>query len=52
MHGIDSWQALQHAQQLAARLLSYFVEDGGRLYWEEGGDQIQISDLFANVAAF
>lgn len=33
MHGVDSWQALQLACQLAARLLGGFVEDGGRLFW-------------------
>jgi hypothetical protein len=46
-HGIDSWQALQLAQQLAARLLQYFVQDGGRLFWEKDGDQVQLSELFA-----
>jgi hypothetical protein len=33
IHGIDSWQALQLAYQLIAQLLSYFIEDGGRLFW-------------------
>lgn len=46
-HGIDSWQALQLAQQLAARLLQYFVQDGGRLFWEKDGEQVQLSELFA-----
>jgi hypothetical protein len=46
MHGTDSWQALQLAQGLAAQLLGYFVEKGGKLFWEEGGEQIQLSELF------
>lgn len=52
MHGIDSWQALQLACQLAAQLLGYFVEDGGKLFWEKDGEQVAIKDLFANVPAF
>ena len=51
-HGVDSWQALQLACQLAARLLEGFVEGGGRLYWEEGGEQLAVSELFAKVSAF
>lgn len=46
-HGIDSWQALQLAQQLAARLLQYFVEDGGRVFSEKDGEQVPLSELFA-----
>jgi hypothetical protein len=52
MHGIDSWQALQLVCQLAAQLLASFVEDGGRLFWEEGGEQLAVSELFAKVSAF
>lgn len=52
MHGIDSWQALQLACQLAAQLLESFVENGGRLFWEEGGDQLAVSALFAKAPAF
>jgi hypothetical protein len=48
VHGIDSWQALQLAQQLAARLLGYFIQDGGRLFWEKDGEQVQLTELFAN----
>ena len=51
MHGIDSWQALQLACQLAAQLLGSFVEDGGRLFWEEGGEQLAVSELFVKVPA-
>jgi hypothetical protein len=50
-HGADSWQALQLACQLSARLLEGFVEDGGRLFWENGGEQLAVSELFAKVTA-
>jgi hypothetical protein len=33
IHGVDSWQAMQLASQLIADMLTYFVEDGGRLVW-------------------
>ena len=52
VHGADSWQALQLAHQLAAQLLEYFVQDGGRLFCEEGGEHVQVSDLFAKTSAF
>ena len=52
MHGVDSWQALQLSCQLAARLLEGFVQDGGRLFWEKDGEQVQVADLFAKVSAF
>ena len=44
--GIDSWQALSLAMGLTRQLLGYFLEDGGKLYWEEGGDEVILNDLF------
>lgn len=52
MHGVDSWQALQLAHQLAAQLLGHFIEGGGQLFWEKGGEQLAVSDLFPKVTAF
>lgn len=46
MVGIDSWQALGLAISLARQLLGQFLEDGGKLYWEEGGDEMTLDDLF------
>lgn len=46
MHGVDSWQALIVALQLIGRLLTYFVEDGGRLFWEENGVPLTVDELF------
>lgn len=43
--GIDSWQALGLANALAQQLLGHFLEDGGRLYWEEGGSEMTLDDL-------
>jgi hypothetical protein len=50
-HGEDSWQALQLAHQMTAQLLEYFVQDGGRLFREEGGEQVQLSELFVKTSA-
>jgi hypothetical protein len=52
VHGGDLWQSLQLANRLAAQLLEYFVQDGGRLFWEKGGEQIQLSELFPPYSAF
>jgi hypothetical protein len=43
--GIDSWQALSLALGLARQLLGHFLEDGGKLYWEEGGSEMTLRDL-------
>lgn len=42
----DSWQALILAIRLAEVLLGFFIEDGGKLYWEEGGEEMSLNDLF------
>lgn len=44
--GTDAWQALTLALNPTRQLLGYFVEDGGRLYWEEGGEALRLADLF------
>jgi hypothetical protein len=44
VRGIDSWQAMQLAYQLIAMMLTYFVEDGGRLVWL--GEPITPDQLF------
>lgn len=46
MHGVDSWQALMLAQQLIQRLLSYFIEDGGKLFFDENGNELTVEELF------
>lgn len=47
MHGVDSWQSLQIAQNLVRGLLTYFVEDGGKLYWDKKDrEEITIDELF------
>lgn len=51
-HGVDSWQALQLAYQLVVRLLTYFVQDGGQLFWEQGGEPISPSTLVPKLSAF
>lgn len=44
-HGSDSWQALQLAFRLIEQLLTYFVEDGGKLYWPEIGEKVTVHEL-------
>jgi hypothetical protein len=46
MHGVDSWQALTLAMNLIGNLLSYFVEDGGKLYYEKDGSETSVHELF------
>jgi len=45
-HGIDSWQALMLAQNLARTLLEEFIADGGRLLISQGGGMVNVGDLF------
>ena len=47
--GVDSWQALGLAVGLIRQLLGYYLEDGGKLYWEEGGEEITLNDLFPQL---
>lgn len=44
--GVDSWQALTLAIGLTRQLLDHFLEGGGKLYWEEGGEEVTLNDLF------
>jgi hypothetical protein len=44
--GIDAFQALMLAQQLARTLLTTFVERGGVLLDGPGGHTVSIQDLF------
>ena len=48
-HGVDSWQALQLAYQLISQLLGYFVKDGGKLYWLESREPIELSELIPHL---
>jgi hypothetical protein len=49
-HGIESWQAMQLAYQLIARLLGYFIQDGGQLLWIEERQPVLLEELFPAVA--
>jgi hypothetical protein len=46
VHGVDSFQALMLAQSLARQLLSYFIDDGGRILVEPEGASIDVDNLF------
>ena len=43
--GVDAWQSLLLAIRLVEQTLTYFVEDGGRLYWEPGGEPMNVGDV-------
>lgn len=43
--GCDAWQALTLAIRLVEQMLTYFVEDGGCLYWIGTCDPMAISDV-------
>lgn len=46
IHAADSWQALQLAAKFIRKLLGYFVEEGGRLYWPSPDQEISLQELF------
>ncbi len=46
IHGVDSWQALQLASQLIGQTLTYFVADGGRLFWLDTREPLAPEELF------
>jgi len=43
--GEDSWQAMLLAVRLVEQTLFYFVEDGGCLFWEPGGEPMTVGDV-------
>ena len=49
IYGVDSWQSLVLAMNLVGNLLTYFVEDGGKLYREKGDGEISVAELFGEV---
>jgi hypothetical protein len=48
IYGVDSWQSLQLASKLVKILLEDFVEKGGKLYFEKGGNEETIDEIFEN----
>ena len=46
MVGVDSWQALMLARSILRTVLTIFLDDGGRLYWEKDGKEQTIEDIF------
>ena len=45
VHGIDAWQVVQLAYELMAQLIGHFVEEGGKLYWPETGELVELDEL-------
>jgi hypothetical protein len=50
IQGADSWQALTLAQQPLRVLVTFFVEDGGKLFWEENGVELTVEELFSGMS--
>jgi hypothetical protein len=50
MHGVDSWQAMQLAYQIAAQTLVDFVDNGGRLFGFEEREPVTPRQLFPDLA--
>ena len=50
VHGVDSWQALMLARSAIRIMLTIFLDDGGRLYWEKDGKEQTIEELFHEPA--
>lgn len=46
LHGENSWQALMLAIRLAKLFLVFFLQDGGKLYWEKGSEEITLNEIF------
>ena len=49
--GVDAWQALTLATKLVEQLLAFYIEDGGKLFWEEGGDEMELNDVIPRHTA-
>ncbi|WP_303493037.1 DUF6968 family protein [Saccharophagus degradans] len=47
----DKWHSLMLVIRTIEQLLTYYVEDGGRLYWEKSGEEIAVSDLIPRWAS-
>ncbi len=43
--GIDAWQALTLALRMVEQMLTYFVEDGGSLFWEGSDAPLKVSEV-------
>jgi len=51
IRGSSSLQALCLAASLLRQLLTSFVEEGGRLLYEDGGEPLDISSCFSRVGS-
>ncbi|WP_372392382.1 hypothetical protein ACCQ05_20990 [Xanthomonas sp. NCPPB 3582] len=43
--GVDSWQSLTLAIALIQQSLTYFIEDGGRLFFKDSASPMDIQDV-------
>ena len=45
LHGIDAWQVVLLAYRFVAQLLGHFVNEGGKLYWPETEEPMELEAL-------
>ena len=51
IHGVDSWQAMQLAQQFLLSLLETELDKGGQLLWPDEPEPMSLDQLFCVVKA-
>ena len=49
IHGVDSWQAMQLAQQFLLSLLNTELEKGAKLLWPDEPEPMSLDQLFCVV---
>jgi hypothetical protein len=49
IHGVDSFQSLILAIRMLCQLLKSFIENGGRVFWADGKDELTLEELFIHV---
>lgn len=45
IHGIDAWQVIQLAYELLVQLMGQFIKGGGKLYWPESEEPMELDEL-------
>ena len=46
--GFDPWQAVTLSLGFVHQNLSLFIKEGGKLYWEKGGNEVTMEEIFGN----
>jgi len=51
IHGIDAWEVIQLAYEFIAQLIGHFVGEGGKLYWPETEEPIELDELLPTTGS-